>query len=277
MGQKILSNDQEKQMIEEYINGMPVNSLLNKYGFLTEKSISDKIKKYYPEDQYNKIVESARNNRKNYTYSFEKIKSPFDAYFLGLLLTDGYITSRGTDIGLDLIDEDCISFLANTIGVKYHKYCYNDGIRQDRYRLILSNPTLVAQIKRLGIVPKKTLDLSPPNLYPEEEKYIPYIIRGIIDGDGSVSPTSYNAPQFYIVTMSEKFANWCIYILENKMYMTDIHKRQNNKGLWRIETADCLNILKLITLSYNEPFGMSRKYELLRQTFNDYNRDSFIK
>lgn len=28
----------------------------------------------------------------------------------------------------------------------------------------------------------------------EEEKFIPYIIRGIIDGDGSIIKSSYGAP-----------------------------------------------------------------------------------
>ena len=35
-------------------------------------------------------------------------------------LTDGYITTRGTDVGLDLVDKDCISFLSNGIGKKYN-------------------------------------------------------------------------------------------------------------------------------------------------------------
>ena len=63
------------------------------------------------------------------------------------------------------------------------------------------------------------------------------------------------------------------------MYMTDIHKNfQENKynGLWRVGTANHNNILKLITLSYDKPFGMARKYKEIRKTFNDYNSSSFI-
>jgi len=55
MGYKILSKDQELQIIEEYKNGTPVNELMAKYGYKTKKSITDKVKKYYP-NEYDKII-----------------------------------------------------------------------------------------------------------------------------------------------------------------------------------------------------------------------------
>lgn len=51
------------------------------------------------------------------------------------------------------------------------------------------------------------------------------------------------------------------------MYMIDIHKHYNDNGyngIWSLSSADYNNILKLITLSYDKPFGMSRKYNELR-------------
>lgn len=245
---------------------------------LQKKSITDKVKKHYGEN-YKNLINSAKINRKGYYYTFEKINNQFDAYYLGLLLTDGYITTRGTDVGLDLVDKDCISFLSNGIGKKYNvikKYRSNE---QNRYRLIVSGKELVNNLQRYGVVKNKTFTLEGPQLLPEEEKFIPYIIRGIIDGDGTVSPTSYGAPQFFIYTASEKFADWLVYILENKMYMIDIHKNfQINEynGLWKIGSANHNNILKLITLSYDKPFGMERKYKEIRKTFNDYNNSALF-
>ena len=58
--------------------------------------------------------------------------------------------------------------------------------------------------------------------------------------------------------------------------MIDIHKSQNNYGLWRIETSNQYNILKLIAIVYNYPFGLNRKYIELRKTFRDYNNDILI-
>lgn len=278
MGYKKLSNEQEKQLVQEYISGIPVKDLMIKYNFATKKSITDKVKKYYGEN-YKNLINFAKINRKGYHYTFEKINNQFDAYYLGLLLTDGYITTRGTDVGLDLVDEDCISFLSNGIGKKYNvikKYRSNE---QTRYRLIVSGKELVNNLQKYGVVKNKTFTLEGSQLLLEEEKFIPYIIRGIIDGDGTVSPTSYGAPQFSIFIASEKFADWLVYILENKMYMIDIHKNfQANEynGLWKIGSVNHNNILKLITLSYDKPFGMERKYKEIRKTFNDYNNSALF-
>ena len=194
-----------------------------------------------------------------------------------MLLTDGYISVRN-EVGLDLIDEDCISFLSNSIGKKYNVIKNYKSNEQIRYRLILSDKELVNNLQKYGVVRNKTLILEGPQLLPEEEKFIPYIIRGIIDGDGNVTPTSYGAPQFSIYTASEKFADWLVYVVENKMYMIDIHKsfqKNDTNGLWKISSADHNNILKLISLSYDKPFGMKRKYEKIRKTFNDYNNSAF--
>lgn len=273
MGYKKLSKEQELQLVEEYKLGTPVIELMNKYGYKTKKSITDKVKKYYP-NEYKEIIKQAQDGRRGYTYSLEKITSPFDAYLVGLLLTDGYVLSDRDGLGIDMTDEDVINFVAKTIGTNYKKYS-KDG-RKDKFRVLINMPGITEQVKRFGIIPNKSLVIPAPQLYKEEEQYLPYIIRGIIDGDGCVSKTSYGGAQFYIVTMSEEFANWIIDILKNRFFMVDIHKRQNELGMWRIETSNQYNILKLIAIVYNQPFGMNRKYNQLRRTFRDYNSDTLL-
>ena len=263
----------ELQLIEEYRKGVPVKELMNKYGYKTKKSITDKIKKHYP-DKYNDILNEAQISRKGYTYSLETISSPFDGYLVGLLLTDGYLLSDRDGLGLDMTDEDVISFVAKTIGTKYTKYEYYG--KKDKYRVLINMPGIKKQVERFGIIENKSLKIPAPILKDEEIQYLPYIIRGIIDGDGCVSPTSYGGAQFYIVTMSEQFADWIISVLSNNFFMEDIHKRQSKAGLWRIETSNQYNILKLIALVYNKPYGMNRKYNILRKTFRDYNNDALL-
>ena len=280
MGYQKLSKEQELQLVKEYSDGASVQSLMAKYDFASKKSITDKVKKYYP-NEYKNIVKKAKENRKTYSYEMQIIDSEFDAYFLGLLLTDGYIV-REREAGIDLVDEDCIKFLSTIIGKEYHTYAPSSGnekisAKQQRHRLILSDTKLVNDLSRYGVVPNKTSILQPPQLLPEEEKFIPYIIRGIIDGDGCIFATSYGAPSFYIITKSQDFANWIINVLENKMFMKDIRMTIDKNGLYRIETANLSNINKLIALSYDKPFGMSRKYTILRKMFRDYNNDSLYE
>lgn len=270
--QNFLTKEQEQQLVEQYLSGISLSELRKKYGFKTNKSITDKVKKYYGKEKGQELIGGMRGIRKGYSYTMEKIENLFDAYFLGLLLTDGYITSREKDLGLDLTDEDAIKFISERIGHEYKKYDYSENNnRLPRYRIILSDKKLVDNVKRYGIIRNKTHTLQGPNLYPEEEKYLPYIIRGIIDGDGCVFKTSYGAPAFYICSASEDFIDWCKFVLENKLYMTNINKRRSKAGLWRIETAEHYNIIKLLALVYDKPFGMERKYNSIRKMFNDYN------
>lgn len=287
MGYKKLSNEQEVRLVQDYVDGCSVNVLMKKYGFKTKKSITDKVKKHFP-DTYKELIKKAQENRKGYSYKLEKISNEFDAYFLGLLLTDGYVVlgnegKKRYQTGIDLTDEDCIAFLSKIIGKPYH--CYKQAKeghlpngqivvnRKLRYRLTLDDKELVQNLERLGVIPNKSKIIKGPKLLPEEEKFIPYIIRGIIDGDGTVSPTSYGTPQFRIVSASPDFIQWIKNTLENKMYMMDLHVRETDQ-LYSIESADKNNIEKLLALSYNKPFGMMRKYNEIRKTFRDYNSNS---
>lgn len=273
MGYKKLSKEQELQMVQEYINGTPVVELMAKYGYKTKKSISDKVKKYYP-DEYKNIIKQAQNSRRGYMYSLEKITSPFDAYLVGLLLTDGYVLSDRDGVALDMTDEDAIKFVADTIGTTYKSY--SDGIHKTKYRVTINIPGITEQVARFGIIPNKSLWIPEPQLIQEERQYLPFIIRGIIDGDGSVAKTSYGGAQFFIVTMSPTFMNWIVNILTNDFFMDDIRVSQQENGIYRIETANQYNILKLIAIVYNKPFGMNRKYNELRKTFRDYNNDALL-
>ena len=76
MGYQKLTEEQERKLVEEYISGAPVKVLMEKYGFKTKKSISDKVKKYYGAE----AIEQARKNRKSYTISFDGVTNCFNAY-----------------------------------------------------------------------------------------------------------------------------------------------------------------------------------------------------
>ena len=162
------------KLVLEYIAGTPVNELMNKYGFKTKKSITDKVKKYYP-DTYQDIIKQAHDNRRGYTYSLEKITSPFDAYLIGLMITDGYVLSDRDGLGLDMTDEDVIAFVAKTIGTNYKTY-YTENYRP-RYRVLITIPGITKQVARFGIVSNKSKIVPAPQLLAEEERFIPYIIR----------------------------------------------------------------------------------------------------
>lgn len=277
MGYKKYSTEQELKIVEEYRQGAGADDLAIKYGYKTRKSITDKIKKYFPDD-YDSIIEENKNKRKGYCYKLDKINNEFDAYFLGLLLTDGYVVSNRNQVGIDLVDEDCIKFLSESIGKTYNKYERNRAhelngkIIQDKkpiYRLLLTGKDLINNLKRFGVIERKTDCIPAPILFEDEEKFIPYIIRGIIDGDGNIDIRN-NTIGLRIATKSEEFAIWIKNSLENKMFFQDV-QIHNNNNIYVVETYQILNIMKLYALSYNKPFGMMRKYKKVGETFRDYN------
>lgn len=256
-------------MVEEYRKGARINELLRRYNFSTKKSIIDKVKKYYP-NNFEDIIKEARNNRKDYSIDLKVIDSEFKAYLIGLLLTDGYIHTDNS-FGIQMTDEDVIQFIAKTLNAEYHTYYY-DPPKLPEHRIIIYDCDQVGNLKRYGIVKNKSYIIPAPNLLKEEEKYLPYLIRGIIDGDGCIYKTTKNTVAFYICTMSFEFACWIKSILEDRFFMKDIKLNQTKTGLWCVETALVTNIMKLIALVYEKPFGMSRKYNRLREMFRDYNK-----
>lgn len=268
MGKQKLTEQEEKMLVDEYMSGIPAKILMNKYGFKTKKSIQDKVIKYGRGNE----LKNRRDIKKPYYINLEKIDSEFNAYFIGLMMTDGYVKKGRTDFGINLIDEDCIKFIADSTNNTYHFY---NNENSGRYRILFSSKEQINFLKRYNIVPNKTFNIKGFDFLPEEEKYIPYVIRGIIDGDGCIGKLQHGTPYFSIVSQSKDFAYWIKYLLENKLYMKDIKIYCNQNGLYEITSAklDNLNILQVVV--YDKPYGMKRKYKKLKETFRDYNKSIF--
>ena len=175
---------------------------------------------------------------------------------------------------LDLIDEDAIKFISEYIQKPYKKYDpknYNQNStsslninkenRKPIYRIIINNPILIEEVKRYHIIKNKTYNLSGFIIMENERKYIPYLVRGLIDGDGWVRK---DGKEFYICSVSLKFIEWVKYCLENYLYMQDINisnrQIEGCKNIFCARTALCKNIAILKDIIYDEPYGMQRKY-----------------
>lgn len=275
VGCKKLSDEQEKRMIELYRQGESVQKLQLQFGYKTKKSILDKVRKYC--DNPEEVIKEARENRKQYSINIEKIDSAFNAYFIGLMLTDGYIISENS-YGIQLTDEDAIKFISDVTGQKYHKYEQGDG-HKPTYRIVFYGSDQVDYLKRYSITERKSHTVHGFDLTKDEERYLPFLIRGIIDGDGCIHKTSKGSAAFYVVSASKNFILWLKDIFEQKMFMSDMHISQSKAGLWKVETSLQINMFKLMALVYPYPYGMLRKYNALREMFRDYNRsnlDDFI-
>jgi len=256
----------EKQIVQEYLNGTSSNELARKYNFKTGKSILDKVKKYgyKPRD----ATEAMMVNKEYANFSMEFIDNEFKAYFLGLLLSDGHAIKRynknkitpGHYVGLSMTDLDAIEFISSTLGKKYN-IIKRKHPRQTIYRIIINGKKFFDEVARYGVVERKSRILKKIFLNKNENKYLPYIIRGIIDGDGWIRE---DGREFFISSASKEFIEWLKDVLENKLYMVYlniIHNKENDVWYLRSSFEKNINILK--TLVYDKRFGMQRKYNKL--------------
>src|SRR5579862_9310689 len=142
----------------------------------------------------------------------------FDAYFVGLLQTDGHVsvTSRNRsriEIELKYSDAPLLIAVANLLpyksSLRRRQRTTNFGAN-DSMTLSIHNRTLQQQLERLGVPPGRKSDrIAPPSVPFDELAYW----RGIIDGDGSLGVTGNGYPFVSLVTSSdalaEAYARFC--------------------------------------------------------------------
>ncbi|MEC0089876.1 LAGLIDADG family homing endonuclease [Paenibacillus macquariensis] len=254
-------------LILDYESGSyTLSELCEKYGFKTRKSITDKVKMYG--GRMRKVSESSRVHCQYDEDIFEELNEDWKAYFLGLLLTDGYVESKKGTVGLDLVDKETMRFLSEKTG-KSITLCKERSNAQARHRILFTSRKMANDLKRLSVVNNKTHNLQKPKLKPSERIYLPHIIKGIIDGDGWIRK---DGKEFFIVSASYTFLEWCKEVLESfgmfdlkitTMRMSKLNENWNDAYLIRTAIKHNIEILKETVYYYD--IGMKIKRNRLFQ------------
>lgn len=263
MSKRKLTLEQEYELREKYENGYLVTDLMNIYGFKTKKSIYDIIKRRGGEMRTFQETLEVKNPRRK--VSFERIDELFKAYFIGIMLTDGWICKNA--IAVSMADKDVIEFICKYFG-KEPEVVNKPGNRRVQYRFIINSERIVGELKRFGIVERKSLTLKPPKLKNSEVQFLPYLIRGIIDGDGWIRK---DGGEFFICSMSKDFIVWCKKVFEKHYNFIPLNLIQGPNGIWIIRTSDERNMMLLYIHIYYTDYGMKRKYNLLVKRFREHN------
>jgi len=196
------------QMVDLYKSGMTGSEVAQKFGYKTSKTVEDVLKE--------KNVESRDACfRYKYDYDFFKAVDSHDkAYILGLLYTDGYIYKDYAGFAIQLTEGDryLLERIASRIGLDatvIHINCDNKRKympnTKDMARLGVYSKVLAEQVKELGVIKRKTYHLSiASNLIPKKYHYS--LLRGIIDGDGSIGVDKRGVIWLKACMKSEQFA-----------------------------------------------------------------------
>lgn len=176
------SDEEEKDIIEMYKNGLTLKEICDKYGRICNKPISKILKN-------NGVIISMRTRntsraaRINEDY-FDLIDTQEKAYFLGFIMADGCLlkvkTSYYLVVDVKVDDKYILEKFSEEING-------NSGFlnkKRNHYRISYGSKKLGLSLIKNGVIPRKTgLEVLPKTV---PNNLIRHFIRGYFDGDGTV-------------------------------------------------------------------------------------------
>jgi hypothetical protein len=132
----------------------------------------------------NKIRMRHTSPRYHYNIKFFSKYTPESCYWAGFILSDGCVRSDRATVAIHLAKKDEIHLKKFKRAIKYTGPIRVD-IHTDSRSIDISGEWFVQDLKRnFRVFPKKSLIAKFPNKVPK--RYWNHLIRGILDGDGSV-------------------------------------------------------------------------------------------
>jgi len=179
MPRKIITEELKQEIIKYYLS-QPI----------TMKQVEDKYKLSHPTvtkilKNVPKPTKAKLNNPNLKEHFFQEIDNELNAYFLGLLISDGNVfkdkTGRQASISitLDLKDEYMLEKFKEIL--QANTSVGHDG--RGSGQIAVRSNIMAEDLAKYGVVPRKSYDTYLPKISNE---MMPHLIRGIFDGDGSI-------------------------------------------------------------------------------------------
>lgn len=203
---------------------------------------------------------------------FNKINTEGKAYFLGLMFSDGNISSKSNHINISSNDKNLIKTCKKLLKTNSPIHCYKNS-----FSLIISNSNLHRSLESLGVLKRKSWkELSVPTI---SSNLIRHFIRGVYDGDGSFYlDKRQNNKYIYLCTSlscgSRQFTNQLKKILEHKLKIS-FHKirfddKKNETGSWQLRLSRQADVKKFTNYLYqNCNYYLKRKYNFIRNFYHE--------
>lgn len=167
---------EEEKIVKAYKNGDSIKTLKKKFGH-DNKSLIKLLK------ENNCILRNRRTSHVKFKFNesyFEKIDTHEKAYWLGFIYSDGNIHENKLQIGLH--KKDILVLKEFKKNIKSEHKLYKDG---DSWKFIVRSQKICDDLANLGVFPKKSLNLLPPNNCVPEE-FVNSFLLGYFDGDGCI-------------------------------------------------------------------------------------------
>jgi len=221
-----ISEELEKEIIQYYLDGNNHYRIQDKFGTSRKTSIQIlnkfSIKKRSFEELYR--IYSLKEDY------FEKIDTEDKAYFLGLLIADGYNNNRQFTLSLQEKDvhileifKECLKYDSPIRTIDRKKGCPNCSVLKS---LVVCSVKMCKDLSKWGCIKAKSHFTYFPDI---SEEFWNHFIRGVFDGDGWVHEKRQGMTiignKDLIVRIQEILVEKC-QIIKNKLYVA--HRCKDN-------------------------------------------------
>jgi DNA modification methylase len=167
---------------------------------------------------------------------FSVIDTEEKAYWIGFLFADAWLGPRSVDLSLSIQDRDHVITFRKAVGSS-HKL-FEDSIKS---RVVVCSKKMADDLRKHGMDAKEK--------FPEmEDSFIPHFIRGVFDGDGSISnylPSGRNKYRFMASFLGKEN------LLKRICYEIGINKTPTfQRGIWRISFSSEADINRVFNYLY---------------------------
>ena len=267
------TNEQLREFSKKIEEGVSLTKLGKDIG-VDRNILSREIKKYLSKN----TNFSNRKYKLNENY-FENIDSHEKAYWLGFIAADGcvYETGSGSKVlsfNLNYRDKNHLDkFLKAINSTAIIKIIDGAGFGASTKiaSLQINSNKMVKDLNNLGIVQRKSLILSKPNI---EEKYYYDWIRGYFDGDGSITVELSNGNSQINFLGTKEVLNFIQEVLRPEK-INKLHQNNLNKNTFSLTYGGKSLILQLLDKFYKDPIVyLDRKYEKVLKVYSRFEEQS---
>ena len=195
---------------------------------------------------------------------WETIDSFDKAYFLGFMITDGNIYQNAVTLELGERDKDILNVFS-----KYtknsNKILFYDRKNKGKFQAFcVKRPKWVSDLAKYGVIPNKTFITKFPEL---SESMMPHLIRGMIDGDGWISPKGKQVGFCGSKECVEGFRNFLVKTLN----VFPVKILFTNSNVWQVCWCSKKDMIKICEYIYKDKQDcfLQRKYNKYLELIHD--------
>lgn len=258
-------NNEDKEIIKEIAKDNTINALVEHFG---GKYKREEIKSFI---HYNNLdfIRKECGKKRIYNVNDNFFNLPLNRYnatILGFWWADGYITKDRNNYIISFDQHYKDSYYLEKI-LKLMDSNYPLYIRGENKKIKISSKKLYDKLIELGGTPNKSLIAIFPN-WAKDLNIFPYFLRGLFDGDGSISKGKNS--NYYIVNITGTFEllNEIKISLEEKFDINKVRigKDNRSKNTWQLVIGNAEDVSKFGNIIYGNldlknDLYLIRKYE----------------